>query len=128
MRDFLYSEIANFYGIQNIPENPDLAIEVGKRLCEELLEPLNATFGRLAVRSVEAPGMSGINDVASVSQAALVVGAGGVGSQVYLAATNELRPSDGTFGPLAASGRDWSVRLPTGDSPISTITFRPWSP
>ena len=28
MRDFLYSEIANFYGVQNIPEDPDLAIEV----------------------------------------------------------------------------------------------------
>ncbi len=51
MRDFLYSEIANFYGKQNIPENPDLAIANGKRLCEELLEPLNATFGRVAVRS-----------------------------------------------------------------------------
>lgn len=51
MRDFLYSEIANYYGMPNIPENPDLAIEVGKHLCEELLEPLNATFGRLAVRS-----------------------------------------------------------------------------
>src|SRR5947207_15309131 len=51
MRDFLYSEIANFYGVRNVPENADLAIEVGKRLCEELLEPLNATFGRLAIRS-----------------------------------------------------------------------------
>jgi hypothetical protein len=51
MRDFLYSEIANFYGIPNIPENPGLAIEVGKRLCGELLEPLNATFGRISVRS-----------------------------------------------------------------------------
>lgn len=51
MREFLYSEIANFYGIPNVPENPDLAIEVGKRLCEELLEPLNATFGRVVVRS-----------------------------------------------------------------------------
>lgn len=51
MRDFLYSEIANFYGKQNIPENPDLAIANGKRLCEELIEPLNATFGRIAVRS-----------------------------------------------------------------------------
>ncbi len=51
MRDFLYSEISNFYGIPNIPENPDLAVEVGKRLCEELLEPLNATFGRIAIRS-----------------------------------------------------------------------------
>lgn len=51
MRDFLYSEIANFYGIQNIPDDPDLAIEVGKVLCEQLLEPLQATFGRLAIRS-----------------------------------------------------------------------------
>jgi hypothetical protein len=51
MRDFLYSEIANYYGKPNIPENPDLAIEVGKHLCEDLLEPLNATFGRIAVRS-----------------------------------------------------------------------------
>ena len=51
MREFLYSEIANFYGVPNLPENPELAIEVGKRLCEELLEPLNATFGRIAIRS-----------------------------------------------------------------------------
>lgn len=51
MRDFLYSEIANFYGIQNIPDDPDLAIEVGKELCSQLLEPLHATFGRVAIRS-----------------------------------------------------------------------------
>ncbi|MGY3611532.1 hypothetical protein ACWGRJ_47720, partial [Bradyrhizobium sp. Lot11] len=50
-RDFLHSEIADFYRIPNIPENPDLAIEAGKRLCEELLEPLQATFGRLHIRS-----------------------------------------------------------------------------
>jgi len=51
MRDFLYSEIANFYGVQNIPEDPDLAIETGRGLCESLLEPLQATFGRVAIRS-----------------------------------------------------------------------------
>ena len=51
MRDFLYSEIANFYGLPNIPEDPDLAIAAGTKLCEELLEPLNATFGRIAIRS-----------------------------------------------------------------------------
>ncbi|MCV6105119.1 peptidase M15 [Pseudomonas aeruginosa] len=51
MRDFMYSEISNFYGIPNIPENPERAVEAGRRLCEELLEPLNATFGRIAVRS-----------------------------------------------------------------------------
>lgn len=51
MREFLYSETANFHGLQNIPDNPDLAIEVGRKLCEELLEPLNATFGRVSIRS-----------------------------------------------------------------------------
>ena len=51
MRDFLYSEVANFYRLPNIPENPDLAIANGKCLCEELLEPLQATFGRITIRS-----------------------------------------------------------------------------
>lgn len=51
LRDFLHSEIANFHGLPNIPDDPALAIHVGKRLCEELLEPLNATFGRIAIRS-----------------------------------------------------------------------------
>ena len=51
MRDFLYSEISNFHRIRNIPDDPELAKEVGKHLCEELLEPLNATFGRIAIRS-----------------------------------------------------------------------------
>lgn len=51
MRDFLYSEIANMHGIQNVPDDPDLAIEAGRNLCEALLEPLQATFGRIAIRS-----------------------------------------------------------------------------
>lgn len=51
MRDFLFSDIATIYGLANTPDDPDLAIEVGKHLCEDLLEPLNATFGRVAIRS-----------------------------------------------------------------------------
>ena len=51
MRDFLHSEIADFHRIPNIPDDPDLAVAAGRALCAELLEPLNATFGRLAVRS-----------------------------------------------------------------------------
>lgn len=51
MREFLYSEISNFYGVPNIPEKPDVAIANGERLCAELLEPLQATFGRIAIRS-----------------------------------------------------------------------------
>ncbi|WP_116597295.1 hypothetical protein [Primorskyibacter marinus] len=51
MRDFLYSEIGGFHGIPNIPDNPDLAIETGRALCETLLDPLTETFGRIAIRS-----------------------------------------------------------------------------
>src|SRR6266704_1592833 len=51
MRDFLYSDISNLHGIPNLPADPNLAIAAGRRLCEELLEPLQATFGRLAIRS-----------------------------------------------------------------------------
>lgn len=63
MRDFLYSEIANFYAMPNIPDDPDLAIAAGKRLCEELLEPLNATFGRIGVRSgYRSPAINGFGN------------------------------------------------------------------
>jgi hypothetical protein len=51
MRDFLYSEIAGFHGLPNLPDDPDLAITVGRQLCETLLEPLQSVFGRLAIRS-----------------------------------------------------------------------------
>lgn len=51
MRDFLYSEIAAINGFQNLPDDPDLAIAAGRRLCEDLLEPLQAHFGRISVRS-----------------------------------------------------------------------------
>ena len=49
-RDFLHSEIASFHGIPNIPDDPDAAIAAGARLCTDLLEPLQATFGRVGVR------------------------------------------------------------------------------
>lgn len=51
MRDFLYSEIAAVHGITNLPGDPELAVAAGRCLCENLLEPLQATFGRLAIRS-----------------------------------------------------------------------------
>lgn len=51
LREFLHSEIADFHRIPNIPDDPELAIEAGRRLCEELLEPLEATFGRVIIRS-----------------------------------------------------------------------------
>ncbi len=51
MRDFLYSEIANVHRMTNLPNDPDLAIAARRGLCEHLLEPLQATFGRIAIRS-----------------------------------------------------------------------------
>ncbi len=51
MRDFLYSEIAAAHGIANVPCNVELAVEAGKGLCENLLEPLHSIFGHITIRS-----------------------------------------------------------------------------
>ncbi len=51
MRDFLYSDIAVMEGMKNLPGDPDLAIAAGRALCEHLLEPIQSTFGRIAIRS-----------------------------------------------------------------------------
>jgi len=51
MRDFLFSDIASIHGFSNLPDDPELAIIAGTRLCEELLEPLQHAFGRIAIRS-----------------------------------------------------------------------------
>lgn len=53
MREFLYSEIAVQYGLRNVPDQAGVAraIEAGSQLCELLLEPLQAQFGRVHVRS-----------------------------------------------------------------------------
>ncbi len=51
MRDFLFSDIAAVHGLLNAPDDPDLAIAAGTRLCEDLLEPLQRVFGRVAIRS-----------------------------------------------------------------------------
>lgn len=61
MRDFLYSEIAAWHSgrdsagtnlqLLNVPDHPDIAIAAGEQLCKLLLEPLQATFGRISIRS-----------------------------------------------------------------------------
>lgn len=51
MRDFLFSDIAAIHGLSNAPSDPELAIAAGTRLCEDLLEPLQDAFGRIAIRS-----------------------------------------------------------------------------
>lgn len=51
LRDFLFSDIAAIHGLSNLPDDPALAIAAGTRLCEDLLEPLQNAFGRVAIRS-----------------------------------------------------------------------------
>lgn len=51
LRDFLHSEIAEMHGLANIPDDPELAIAAGSRLAQDLLEPLQDAFGRIAIRS-----------------------------------------------------------------------------
>ncbi len=51
MRDFLYSEISQIEKIPNIPDYPDIAIEAGKGLCQQVLEPIQGSLGRIAIRS-----------------------------------------------------------------------------
>lgn len=51
MREMLYSEVAMIHGLNNAPDFPDLAVQAGTRLCEDLLEPLQERWGRVAIRS-----------------------------------------------------------------------------
>lgn len=51
LRNFLFSDIAAIHGLANVPDDPELAIAAGTRLCEDLLEPLQDRFGRIAIRS-----------------------------------------------------------------------------
>jgi hypothetical protein len=51
MRDFLHSDIAAIFGLANMPSDRALAVEAGTGLCQNLLEPLQRRFGRVAIRS-----------------------------------------------------------------------------
>ena len=64
MRDFLYSEISQIEGVPNIPDYPDRAVEAGRQLCEQLLEPLQDRFGRICIRSAyRAPAVKTETDI-----------------------------------------------------------------
>lgn len=50
-REFLHSEVASYFGVCNYPVYPELAIDAGRKLCDEVLEPLQKKFGRIHIRS-----------------------------------------------------------------------------
>ena len=131
MRDFLYSEIANFYGIPNIPDDPDLAIAAGRKLCEELLEPLVGAFGgisiRSAYRSCDVNRFGNENGLNCASN-----------DKNFAAHIWDRRDSDGRMGAMACVVVRWFVESyeETGDwrplawwvhdhLPYSTLTFFP---
>ena len=51
LREFLHSEISQAENVPNIPHHPEVAVEVGSRLCNEVLEPIQAALGKIHVRS-----------------------------------------------------------------------------
>ena len=111
MRDFLHSEITDFYGVPNIPDDPDLAIAAGRRLCGELLEPLQTTFGRLAIRSAyRSPAVNALGNRKGLSCAA--------NERNYARHIWDRRDAEGCMGAVAsivvpwfadryAAGTDW---------------------
>jgi hypothetical protein len=40
LRDFLFSETVAVHGMNNMPDDIELAIAAGAQLCEQVLEPL----------------------------------------------------------------------------------------
>ena len=51
MREMLYSEVSNIHGVPNVPDDADVAVEAGRKLCAHILEPLRLKFGHVSIRS-----------------------------------------------------------------------------
>ncbi len=137
MRDMLHSEIAQMHGLANVPDDPDLAIASGTRLCEDLLEPLQDHWGRIAIRS--AYRSPAVNQLGNDMQRA--------GKKGYGCASNEsnaamhiwdVRDADGCSGAVACvvvpafwdahqQPGDWQImaRWIAANLPYSTLEFFP---
>ena len=100
MRDFLHSEIADFYRIPNIPDDPDLAIAAGTHLCETLLEPLQKSFGRLHVRSGYRS--AAVNDFGNRNRLNCASNAASAADHIW-----DLRDPDGGMGATACIVVPW---------------------
>jgi hypothetical protein len=133
----LYSEIAQVHRLLNAPDDPDLAIAAGTRLCEELLEPLQDHWGRIAIRS--AYRSAEVNALGNAMQKAKKKG--------YNCASNEanaaghiwdLRDKDGCMGATACvvvpafwdahhEPRDWQILAQWihDNLPYSSLEFFP---
>jgi hypothetical protein len=110
MRDFLRSEIADFHGIPNIPNAPDLAIAAGRKLCARTFwKPLQTTFGRLAIRSAyRAPA---VNEFGNAT--------GSVAPRTYVITA-------ATFGTVAVPRALWGRWRPSSCHGLPTATATAW--
>jgi hypothetical protein len=113
MRDFLFSEIACIEGMTNLPDDPALAIKAGRALCGHLLEPLQETFGRIAIRSAyRSPEVNGFGNEHGFSCAA--------NERNRARHTWDRRSADGGMGATATIVIPWLVeRLNEGGSWLS---------
>ena len=137
MRDMLHSEIAQIHGMANVPDDPDLAIAAGTRLCEDLLEPLQERWGTVRVRSayrsrevnalgnrLQAEGKAGYNCASNAANAAAHIwdlrdAAGCIGATacVVIPAFHDAHPEAGGWQVLA--------RWIDANLPYSTAWFFP---
>lgn len=49
LRDFLFSTESAVLGLSNLPEDTEMVIRAGQALCEQVLEPIQAQFGRFSI-------------------------------------------------------------------------------
>lgn len=137
MRDMLYSEIAQVHGLLNAPDDPDLAIAAGTRLCEELLDPLQDEWGRIAIRS--AYRSREVNALGNAMQKAGKAGYNCASNEANAAAHIwDMRDADGCMGAVACvvvpsfwdahqQPGDWQILARWIDQhlPYSTLHFFP---
>jgi hypothetical protein len=110
MRDFLVSEIAVIEGFRNLPTDPELAIAAGRALCETLLEPLQATFGRVTIRS--AYRSPEVNEFGNARGLSCARNEANRARHIW-----DQRDKDGCFGALATIVVPWLVdRVASGGS------------
>lgn len=108
MREFLYSEIANIHGLTNLPDDPDLAVAAGRALCTHLLEPLQATFGRISIRS--AYRCPAVNDLGNKRYKSCATNESTAARHIW-----DQRSTDGGMGAMASIVVPWLVdRLDKG--------------
>jgi hypothetical protein len=105
MRDFLYSDIANIHRLTNLLDIPDLAIKAGGELCVRLLEPLQATFGRIAIRS--AYRSSAVNELGNKRYGDCASNNADRGRHIW-----DQRSADGGMGAMATIVMPWLLDRP----------------